>query len=224
MNSLKHFIKSLLGIALFFVFLFLAAGKINYFQGWLYFAISFFGLVINLVFTKNKDELLNEREKPGANTQSWDKKILGLLAIVTIVAYLVAGLDSGRFHWSGYFDISLTGLGILLVFAGQIIFAVAKYQNNFFSSVARLQTERNHQVCEHGLYKLIRHPGYSGMILSWLGFPLVLNSWYSFIPALMAIILLIGRTSLEDKFLISELTGYKEYSQKTKYRLVPLGW
>jgi len=221
---IKHFTKSFLGILFFFVLMFIAAGKINYFEGWIYFAISVFGLVINIATTKNKDELVNERSNPGANTQPWDKKILGLLAILTILSYVVAGLDSGRFNWSPPFDFRITAIGILFMIAGQIIFTVAKYQNNFFSSVARIQTERSHAVCNSGLYKFIRHPGYLGMTLSWIGFPLILNSIYSAIPVLLAIILLITRTSLEDKFLSNELNGYKEYMQKTKYRIIPFVW
>lgn len=224
MNITKHFTKSFLGILFFLILMFLAAGKINYPNGWIFFAVSIFGLVLNIATTKSKNELISERSKPGANTQSWDKKILGLLALVTIVAYVIAGLDSGRFNWSPHFDFRIIILGILFMVAGQIIFAVAKYQNNFFSSVARIQTERQHQVYDQGLYKFIRHPGYFGMILSWLGFPLVLNSAYSAIPVLLAIILLIARTKLEDKFLANELAGYKEYMRKTKYRILPFIW
>jgi protein-S-isoprenylcysteine O-methyltransferase Ste14 len=221
---LKHFVKSFLGISFFFVFMFIAAGKINYFEGWIYFAISIFGLAINIATTKNNDELISERAKPGTNTQSWDKKILGFSALLTILSYIIAGLDSGRFNWSGSFDFRITTLGVFLVIAGQIIFAIAKYQNNFFSSVVRIQTDRNHKVCDRGLYKFVRHPGYLGMTLAWIGFPLVLNSIYSSIPVLMAITLLIIRTNLEDKFLSKELIGYKQYMKKTKYRIIPFVW
>jgi protein-S-isoprenylcysteine O-methyltransferase Ste14 len=204
--------------------MFIAAGKINYLEGWLYFAISMFGLVINIVSTRNKDELISERSAPGANTQAWDKKILGGLAILTIISYAIAGLDSGRFHWSAPFNSYVIVAGVLLVISGQIIFAVAKYQNNFFSSVVRIQGERKQNVCDQGLYKFVRHPGYLGMVLSWIGFPLVLNSIYSSIPVFLAIIVLIIRTSLEDRFLRKELVGYEEYMRKTKYRMIPFVW
>ncbi len=220
----QHFLKSFIGISLFFLVLFLAAGRIDYVEGWIYFALSVFGLMLNVILIKDKQDLLNERSRPGANTKPWDKKILGLSAFLSLVAYVVAGLDAGRFHWSSPFDWPLTVIGILLTMIGQVVFAVAKYQNNFFSSVARIQTERNHGVVDRGLYRIVRHPGYGGMILSWISFPLVLHSLYSIIPAVVAIILLIIRTSLEDRMLISELNGYSEYSQKTVYRLVPLVW
>lgn len=221
---MNHFLKSFLGISFFFVFMFLAAGRIDYLEGWLYFGLSVLGLVINIILTRNNDELIRERSRPGPDVQSWDKKILGFSALLSLVAYIVAGLDSGRFHWSPSFGFWMVVVGAVLTVIGQVIFAVAKYQNNFFSSVVRLQKERDHKVCDRGLYKLVRHPGYLGMILSWIGFPLVLNSVYSLIPVLLAMILLIVRTGLEDRFLMKELVGYKEYMGKTKYRLVPWVW
>jgi protein-S-isoprenylcysteine O-methyltransferase Ste14 len=219
----KHFFKSFLGISFFFIFLFLAAGRIDYWQGWLYYGVSMLGLAINFFTSKNAD-LIQERDKPGADVQNWDKKILGLLALLTVIAYVIAGLDSGRFFWTAPFSAGLIALGVSLSLAGQIIFAVAKYQNNFFSSVVRHQKDRNHQVCDRGLYKIVRHPGYLGMIIPWVGFPLILNSLYSIVPALLGMILLIVRTSLEDQFLAKELAGYKEFQQQTKYRLFPFIW
>jgi protein-S-isoprenylcysteine O-methyltransferase Ste14 len=221
---INHFIKSFLGMSIFFVPMFLAAGKIGYREAWVYFAVSIFGLLINIALSRGNAGLVAERSKPGANVQPWDKKILGLLALVTIIAYAVAGLDSGRFHWSSPSSLWLSIAGVCLVVAGQIIFAVAKHQNAFFSSVARLQAERDHKVYDGGLYGFVRHPGYLGMILSWIGFPLIMGSAYSSIPVLAAVILLIIRTRLEDKFLIKDLTGYQEYTQRTKYRLLPLIW
>jgi protein-S-isoprenylcysteine O-methyltransferase Ste14 len=62
------------------------------------------------------------------------------------------------------------------------------------------------------------------MIISLSGFPLITGSLWSIIPTAIAIILLIIRTKLEDKTLKSELSGYIDYSQNTKYRLFPKIW
>jgi len=88
----------------------------------------------------------------------------------------------------------------------------------------RIQKERGHIVCDKGLYRIIRHPGYLGMTLSLLAIPLITTSFWSIIPTLMAISLLVIRTSLEDKTLREELEGYVEYSKKTRYKLIPLIW
>jgi protein-S-isoprenylcysteine O-methyltransferase Ste14 len=97
-------------------------------------------------------------------------------------------------------------------------------QNNFFSTVMRIQKDRGHVVCDTGLYKIVRHPGYLGMIISLMGLPLITTSVWSIIPTFIAIILLLIRTSLEDKTLISELDGYAGYTRKTRYKLIPLVW
>jgi protein-S-isoprenylcysteine O-methyltransferase Ste14 len=110
------------------------------------------------------------------------------------------------------------------MFSGQLLFLIAKKTNRFFSSVVRIQNDRGHTVCETGIYRFVRHPGYLGMIISWIGFPLLLGSVWSIIPIVFAIILLLVRTSLEDRTLIKELTGYSQYIQKTRYKLVPGIW
>ena len=107
---------------------------------------------------------------------------------------------------------------------GQILFLTARSQNKFFSSVVRIQKKRGHVVCDTGLYKMVRHPGYLGMMISLMGIPLITTSVWSIYPTIIAIILLLIRTTFEDKTLISELDGYSEYTLKTRKKLIPLIW
>jgi len=115
--------------------------------------------------------------------------------VIYLIIIVIAGLDSGRFLWTKNFNwiISITGVIIMLI--GQIIFLTARSQNNFFSSVVRIQKERGHVVCDTGLYKVVRHPGYLGMILSMMSLPLITVSIWSIIPTLITIILLITRNN-----------------------------
>ena len=138
--------------------------------------------------------------------------------------YITAGLDSGRYHWSPDFHWSIYLLGIILTISGQLLFLIAQKQNKFFSSTVRIQTDREHIVCETGLYKIVRHPAYMGSIIQSLGFPLLFGSLWSIIPIGLLIILLITRTYLEDKTLKNELNGYLEYSTKTRYKIIPFVW
>ena len=137
------------------------------------------------------------------------------------VGFIVAGLDSGRFGWTGAVPAGVTIAGSALMLGGQALFAVAKRENAFFSSTVRIQTERGHQTCDTGLYRLVRHPGYLGMLLSMLGFPLVMNAYWAMIPVGFAAVLLVVRTVLEDRFLQGELAGYAEYARRTRWRLLP---
>jgi protein-S-isoprenylcysteine O-methyltransferase Ste14 len=169
-------------------------------------------------------ELLKERSGPGEGTKNWDKAILGLSFLITISMYITAGLDSGRYHWSPDFHWSLYLLGIVLTISGQLLFLIAQKQNKFFSSTVRIQTNREHIVCETGLYKIVRHPAYLGSIIQSIGFPLLFGSLWSIIPICLMIILLITRTYLEDRTLKNELKGYPEYSDKTRYKIIPYVW
>ena len=224
MKRFQLFVKSFAGIFFFIVILFISAGRIDYYQGWIFSAMSLVGLLMNFAPSNVDTELLHERSKPPKDAKQWDKLILILSALTTIVAYIIAGLDSGRYQWSPHLPWSVCLLGIVLIFIGQLLFLLAKKTNRFFSSVVRIQNDRGHTVCESGIYKFVRHPGYLGMIITWIGFPLLLGSIWSIIPIIFAIILLIVRTILEDRTLIKELTGYSKYVQKTRNKLIPGIW
>lgn len=220
----SYLVKSILGTFLFFSIIFISAGKINYWQGLVYIVIGLIMLLLSYTVFRIDSELLKERSKPGENTKKWDKAILGLSFLITIAMYIIAGLDSGRFHWSSNFHWSIYLLGIILTAFGQLLFLIAQKQNKFFSSTVRIQTERDHTVCETGLYKIVRHPAYMGSIIQSSGFPLLFGSLWSIIPIAIMIIILIIRTNLEDKTLKKELNGYNEYSKKTRYKIIPFIW
>jgi len=220
----SYLIKHLVGTLLFFTILFISAGRIDYWQGLIYVFIGLIMVVLNYTVLRIDPELLTERSKPGEGTKQWDKIILGLSFLTTIVMYITAGLDSGRYKWSPEFHWSIYVLGIILTIIGQLLFLIAQKQNKFFSSTVRIQKDREHIVCETGLYKIVRHPAYLGSIIQVLGFPLLFGSFWSIIPISMLIILFITRTNLEDKTLKNELKGYLEYSHKTQYKIIPFIW
>lgn len=219
-----YWVKHLVGSLLFFSVLFFSAGKILYLQGWLYVAIGLVMILLNYTLLKIDAKLADERSKPGEGGKKWDKRILGLSFLATIAMFVVAGLDSGRYHWTPEIPWLVMAGGACLTAAGQLIFLVAQKQNRFFSSTVRIQSDRGHQVCDTGLYAFVRHPAYMGSLLQTMGFPLLFGSVWSLIPVLLAIVLLITRTALEDKTLYKELAGYETYCQKTRFRLIPLLW
>jgi protein-S-isoprenylcysteine O-methyltransferase Ste14 len=224
MKTGQLFMKSLTGTLFFLLILFISAGRINYWQGWFYATICIISVFLNSFALKNKDELAAERSGVKSGTKSWDKIILGLSAVTLIIIYIVAGLDSGRFQWSPRFHWGINALGAILILLGEVIFLMAQKQNRFFSSLMRIQTDRGHTVCDTGIYKIVRHPAYSGNIITAIGIPLILGSVWGFIPSVVSIFLIIIRTSLEDKTLIDELEGYRDYTSRTRYRLFPFIW
>lgn len=220
----NYLIKHFLGTLIFFSILFISAGRIDYWQGWIYVVIGLIMVVLNYTVLKIDPELQKERSKPGDGTKRWDKAILLSSFLVTISMYVVAGLDSGRFKWSPDFHWGLILLGVFLTSAGQLLFLVAQKQNKFFSSTVRIQTNREHTVCDSGLYKIVRHPAYLGSIIQAIGFPLLFGSCWSILPITILILLFIIRTVLEDKTLQNELKGYQAYAAKTRCKLIPYVW
>lgn len=204
--------------------LFLFGGRLNYFQAWIFFGTNLITSLMTFWATRNNEELINERSKPGKGTKTWDKAILGLSGLSYLIFLGVSGLDSGRYQWSPDFHPAIQVLGILLTITGQSIFLKAKKENRYFSTVVRIQKERDHQVCDTGVYKIVRHPGYAGMMISLAALPLLTASLWGIIPVAIGMILLLIRTYLEDQTLKSELPGYIEYSSETKQRLFPKIW
>lgn len=224
MEKVKLLIKGFVTNIVFTAILFVCAGRINYIQGWIFLSINILSTLMNYFFIHKNIELINERSKLGDGIKSWDKLLLGISALIYVIIIVIAGFDSGRFLWTQNFNWIVCVSGVILIVFGQLLFLIARSQNNFFSSVVRIQKDRGHVVCDTGLYKLVRHPGYLGMTISLIAIPLITTSIWSVIPTFIAIILLLIRTTLEDKTLINELEGYIEYTNKTRNKLIPFVW
>lgn len=222
MSKSRVIASAVLGVLFFDSFLFVGAGTLAYWQGWLYVVLSLVGVTLNQVMQPPGSTMHQERVRGVGAGEAWDKRLLGAVFVVSIAMYLIAGLDSGRFGWSGPVPLAVTVAGVALMLSGQLLFALAMRENRFFSSTVRLQPELGQSVCETGPYRYVRHPGYSGMAVGLLTFPLVTGSWWAFIPALIALGLLIARTLLEDRMLVAGLPGYSDYAERTRYRLVPM--
>ncbi|HEX2394054.1 MAG TPA: hypothetical protein VHI78_01845, partial [Bacteroidales bacterium] len=129
----NYLIKHLTGTLLFFAILFISADRINYWQGLIYLMIGIIMFLLSYTVLKIDPELQTERSKTGENIKKWDKMILGFSFLSSIIMYVIAGLDSGRYHWSPNFHWSIYTLGIILTISGQLLFLIAQKQNRFFS-------------------------------------------------------------------------------------------
>ena len=115
----------------------------------------------------------------------------------------------------------LNAFGLILAAAGFAFALWAAAENRFFASMVRIQLDRGHVVCDSGPYRMVRHPGYAGLLLTLPGIVLALSSAWTSIPATLALLVIVIRTALEDRTLQAELPGYREYVQRVRYRLVP---
>jgi protein-S-isoprenylcysteine O-methyltransferase Ste14 len=204
--------------------IFVSAGTLDYWQGWAVLTAYIFTQAASIYIFRNNLEFLKERAKPGAGMKKWDKFLLGILAVSQFVVFIIGGLDVGRFGWSGEIPVFLYIICWLL-FTGSFGVAYwAMYVNQFFSSVVRIQKDRGQFVVQEGPYRYVRHPGYISFMITLLALSICLGSYYALIPAFIGALALVGRTHLEDNALKNELEGYREYTEKVRYRLVPGLW
>ncbi|MDD3597171.1 isoprenylcysteine carboxylmethyltransferase family protein [Sulfuricurvum sp.] len=155
------------------------------------------------------------------DAKSWDKILAPLMAIsLSFPLVIVAGLDH-RYGWTPQLPTWLTILGLVLITLGYAFATWALVENRFFSTTVRIQTDRGHAVCDSGPYRIVRHPGYAGNLLAVAGIIMALNSVWTLIPSLAALVIAVIRTTLEDRTLHEELPGYPEYAGRVRYRLFP---
>jgi protein-S-isoprenylcysteine O-methyltransferase Ste14 len=206
------------------VILFLAAGRLNWTWAWVYLGICLVSVAINgAIMLRTSPETIAERGRPQA-TQAWDRVVGGLWALLLyVVLPLVAGLDV-RFSWTRETSAAWNLAGAVVLAAGLGLGGWAMIANAYFSTAVRIQSDRGQTVCRRGPYRFVRHPGYVGFALQSLGTPLLLGSLWALIPGLLAAVLMVIRTTFEDRMLQAELPGYREYTQQVRYRLVPGVW
>ncbi|WP_105213987.1 methyltransferase family protein [Pseudoalteromonas sp. T1lg22] len=206
------------------VILFICSSDIYWWQAWVYSALVFvFGVGGHMLAERHNPGLIAERHNIESikKAKPWDKVLAPLMAIsIGFPMIIVAALDH-RYSWSDALPLWLNCLGFILVALGYWFATWALVENRFFASVVRIQTERGHVVCDTGPYRLIRHPGYAGSILALFGIVLALDSLWTLIPTAFAIFITLIRTRLEDKTLQNELVGYRDYTKRVRYRLIP---
>ncbi len=217
-------VRRALGLAILAGLVFLSSGRLDYWQGWVFFCISAAAATLSGWLLKDRFELMAERLHPGKGMKWWDKGYFLLSTPLCIGAIIVAGIDTGRRHWSSSPRAKTYGLCLAVFVLGHALFLWAKRANPFFSSVARIQSDRGQTVCREGPYRFCRHPGYLGGLLFGLTTPLVLGSYWALIPQALAAVLLVGRTFLEDRMLTRDLLWYAEYKQSVRSLLFPGVW
>jgi len=206
---------------------FVAAGRLDWPQGLIYLALMlvFVGGSRILMARKHPD-LVMERVRAGdlPDSKQWDKPLSAIIGLWGVLAtWIVAGLDE-RFGWPPSIPIELQVIALIVYVLGTLFGTWAMLVNRFFSAVVRIQHDRGHTAVTNGPYRIVRHPGYAAGVIGYLAMPFVLNSLWAMIPAVLTAILIVVRTALEDKTLQAELPGYQEYTQRTRYRLLPGVW
>ena len=201
--------------------LFIAAGTFSWKWAWAVLLLGLLLLIINLILLPA--ELVEERGRKKENVKKWDRLLTSIISFPTILMYVFSGLDH-RFDWTGYIPSIINIAGLVFIFLGSMLFTWSMVSNKFFSTLVRLQIDRQHTVATEGPYKYIRHPGYLGYMVFTLATPIALGAFWGLIFSFIICILLIVRTVLEDATLKKELPGYAEYAENVRYKLIPFLW
>ena len=209
-----------MGVALFW-----SAGRLDWWQAWASLAVmAFWTAATAIIVLRYRPDLLAERLARRTGDKSWDAAIVSLLGLVTLVRYILAGLDQ-RYGWTGGLPVAVQLVALALCVLGyDVLFVRATAANPFFSRIVRIQSERGHAVVTGGPYRYVRHPAYAGAILYELAVSFLLASWPALIASGVSAALLILRTALEDRTLQAELAGYADYARRVRYRLLPGIW
>jgi protein-S-isoprenylcysteine O-methyltransferase Ste14 len=203
--------------------LFVAAGKINYWQAWIFLAV-FFGssLAITAYLAKHDPALLERRlvAGPGAEKEK-SQKIIQVLAMVAFIAMLVFPAIDHRYGWSSM-PTSVAVAGDILIAMGFLAVFLVFRENSYASSIIEVGAEQ--KIVTTGPYAIVCHPMYSGALVMLIGVPLALGSWWGLLLVIPITIVLVWRLLEEEKFLTKNLPGYPEYQDKVRYHLLPFIW
>lgn len=212
--------KFVFGLILIAFLLFLPAGTLKYWNGWLFIGILFIPMFIaGIVMMIRSPELLKKR-LDSKEEEKEQKTVIALSGIMFLAAFVVAGLNF-RFGWIVLPRWVVYAAAVFFL-AAYLMYAEVLRENVYLSRTVEVQ--ENQKVIDTGLYGIVRHPMYSATLVLFLSMGLVLGSPISFVILLSYIPLIAKRMKNEEKVLLQGLKGYEEYRRKVKYKVIPLIW
>ena len=220
---LKMLVLAVVELIVFGLVLFGLAGTFDFWQAWVFLVVFALSTWIPSIYLLRRDPDAHERRKkagPVAEARRVQKMLIGGWYASLAAMVLVSALDH-RFGWSAV-PTAVCLAGDILVIIGLGVTSMVVVQNSFAASTVRVEADQ--KLASTGLYGIVRHPMYTGNVITILGFPLALGSYWGLLPVIPGVLMLILRIRDEEKLLIEQLEGYREYAQKSRYRLVPLMW
>jgi protein-S-isoprenylcysteine O-methyltransferase Ste14 len=207
--------------------LFLGAGRLDWWRAWVFLGVVFVAtLVTMLAVFRDRPDLLKERSK--GLVQKGQPIADRIAVLIFMVAFscliLLIPIDVFRLHLLPVPGAIVSSFGLLLFVVGWWIIALSFVANAFAIPVVKHQKERQHIVVDAGVYHVVRHPLYAGVMLLLVGMSLWLESYAAALFAILPSATLAVRILNEERFLRRELPGYDAYTERVRYRLVPRVW
>ena len=213
-------LKMLSGLLAMGLLLFVPAGTWRYPGGWRLMALLFVPMpVVGAVLYVKAPELLEKRLN-SREQEPEQKRVILLSALVFVAGFVLAGLDF-RFGWT-HLPLAVVIAGCVLFCGAYGLYAEVMRENAWLSRTVEVQ--EGQQVVDTGLYGVVRHPMYLGVLVLFLSMPLVLGSAVAVVPFLAIPWVLVQRIRNEEQVLETGLPGYGDYRKKVKYRLIPFLW
>ena len=212
--------KFFLGLIVVGVLVFIPAGTLDYWQGWLFVGVLFVPMfVAGIVLMFRQPELLRKRleAKEEEKEQKW---VVALSGMLFIAMFVVAGLNRRYMWWMLPNCAVFVAAGLFLV--GYLLYAEVLRENVWLSRT--IEVQEHQKVVDTGLYGIVRHPMYAATLLLFLNMPLVLGSLWAFAIMLFYIPVISKRIRNEEKVLEEGLEGYREYKQRVRYKVIPYVW
>ena len=196
------------------------AGTFNYWQVYIYIGILVIPMIFVLFYFLEKDPLFLERRTRAKEKEKTQKIIQIVFSVIFLSGFVIPGLDK-RFGWSDI-PINIVLITDIIILLGYLLIFFVFRQNSYASRI--VEVDKSQKVISTGLYSFVRHPMYLGVLIMYIPTPVALGSYWGLIPMASIPLAIVFRILNEEKVLSNDLPGYKEYCQKTRYRLIPLIW
>lgn len=218
--TIQALAKFTLGVLLVGAMIFIPAGTLCYWQGWLLMAILFVPMLAAGFVMLAKNPMLLQKRLNAKEKQGEQKRVVALSGLLFVGVFVVAGLNH-RYQWCVVPDWCVwTAAAVFL--ASYVMYAEVLRENTYLSRT--IEVQEGQRVIDTGLYGIVRHPMYTATTILFLAMPLVLGSLYAFLLMILYIPLIVKRIKNEEAVLEDGLAGYRQYKQKVKYRLIPFVW
>ena len=218
--SRKIFFLLFLIVVLYSILFFIPAGTFDYWQAWMYLILLILMMSAMSIFLIKTDPELLQRRMQYSERRKEQKRLIFWSYPLFVLIFIMPGFDQ-RFGWSNLSPgISIIAEVLVVIAYGFV--ALVFRENSYTSRIIEVAPDQ--KVIDTGPYALMRHPMYVGMLLMYFATPLALGSWVAFLVAPLMIPVIVIRIKDEEKTLLEELPGYREYTQKVKYRLIPGVW